>query len=522
MNEISKESILILDEDRGITELCVRALNEAGYHALGVNFPDEGIEILERQPIDVLMVAARMTGMDSRQFIEIAWQQQPGLAVVLMTGLGDIETAINYLLNRVDGILIKHFSEEELVECVQQALLHRRQKLVSMRLQALEPLLKILKNIFEVQSLDELAELVLQAMKTFLGCENAAIFLRREGMKGVFEISHGYGKVPPLSKIYKIYKPGFANVIDQSLCVGADVLEQYSLTSLLWIPIYDSEDHLGVVVAGRNKKGHDFSNIDLEVASIFIGHIAGAIRNLKEQIEIRAQRQQIEEAQELLAHIQASRPLESLMTTVAHEVNNPLQAIQSNLELVERATSPENRAYYLAVVKQELSRLREVVANMLDLYRPGQKSKTSFSINAALQQVLNLYAPKLSEQDISVHTNFAEDLPEVWGLQARMEQVFVNLIINALEAMPEGGKLFASTELQKNGISIIIKDTGHGILPENKNRVFKPFFTTKEDGHGLGLTICDNIISTEHQGKIELQANNGEGACFVMTLPFGG
>ena len=148
MNETSKTQILILDEERGITELCDRALNEAGYHAFGVNFPDEGIEILERQPIDVLIVAARMKGMDSRQFMEFAWQRQPGLAVVLMTGLGDIETAINNLLNRVDGILIKHFSEEELVECVQQALLHRRQKLVSMRLQTLEPFLKILKNIY--------------------------------------------------------------------------------------------------------------------------------------------------------------------------------------------------------------------------------------------------------------------------------------------------------------------------------------------------------------------------------------
>ena len=522
MNKVVEASILILDEDRGITDFCVHALNKAGHHAFGVNFPDEGIEILKCQPIDILMISARLKGMDSRQILEIAWQQQPGLAIVLMTGLGDIEATINSLLNRVDGVLIKQFSAAELVECVQQAIRHRSQKMVSLRLHALSPLLEILKNIFKVQSLDELAQLFLQAMTTFLKCENAAIFLRTNGTEDGFEVNYDCGKVPPLSEICKIYEPGIANTVDESPCIETGILEQYDLTTLLWSPIYDAEDYLGVVIAGRNEEGYNFSAIDLEVVSIFNEHIANAIRNIKGQIEFRTQKQQIEETRELLAHIEASRSIESLMATVAHEVNNPLQAIQSNLDLVERAASSEDRERYLSVVKKELTRLREVVVGMLDLYRPGQKSKTLFSVNDALQHTLDLFAHQFVSQNIIIHADLFENVPKIWGLQARLEQVFVNLITNAMDAMPEGGELFVSTELQKNRISIIIKDTGQGISPEGKDRIFEPFFSTKEEGHGLGLAICDNIISVQHKGKIEIRPNDEKGTSVIITLPIGG
>lgn len=522
MNQISKLEILILDEDQGITELCTQALNGGEGHVFGVNFPEEGLEILRQQPIDVLLVAARMKGMDSRQFIEIARQRRTGLAVVLMAGLGDIEMAVNSLLDRVDGLLIKQFSEEEVVACLQMAIQNRRQKLISLRFQALEPLLGILKNIFMVQDLNALAELSLEASATVFECENVAVYIRQKGDPDQFEVIKTSGKPLPLSEISKIYEPGIINLRDSSPRVAGDVLEKYGLTSLLWSPIRDSESHLGIVIIGRDEKGNDFDSLDLGVENIFNGYIAATIKSLREQIEIKAQREQIQETQDTLKHIKEAGSIGRLMANVAHEINNPLQAVQSNLDLVVRADTPQKREHYITIVKQELSRLRRIVGDMLTFYRPDQKAKTTFSINKLLQHVLDLYAPRISEQNIQVHADFYENLPDMWGWPDRIEQVFINLITNALEAMPQGGELFTSTVLQKNQISIMIKDTGHGIPPGIRNRIFDPFFTTKEKSRGLGLTICDNIITSQHQGKIEIKDTNKAGTCFIFTLPIGG
>jgi signal transduction histidine kinase len=158
---------------------------------------------------------------------------------------------------------------------------------------------------------------------------------------------------------------------------------------------------------------------------------------------------------------------------------------------------------------------------MLDFYRPGAVSSTEVDIHELLHYVLNLMAKQLEKQGVQVKTNIPEELPLVIAVGSQIQQVLINLILNSFDAMPEGGELQVRARAVKNGVEIMLQDSGPGIPDDRKPHIFEPFFSTKDGGTGLGLTVSYNII-TAHGGTLELAANNGPGACFRLYLPIGG
>jgi len=134
---------------------------------------------------------------------------------------------------------------------------------------------------------------------------------------------------------------------------------------------------------------------------------------------------------------------------------------------------------------------------------------------------LNLMAKQLSESSIKVIIDFLGTIPTINAVGSQIQQVFINLILNAMDAMPEGGILNITTRPLKDGIEIIFQDQGKGIPREKQENIFEPFFSTKDGGTGLGLTVSYNII-TAHGGSLELLSERGPGACFRIFLPIGG
>jgi len=142
-------------------------------------------------------------------------------------------------------------------------------------------------------------------------------------------------------------------------------------------------------------------------------------------------------------------------------------------------------------------------------------------LHELLDYVLNLMSKQLEKQGVQVRVDISENIPTVIAVGSQIQQVLINLILNSFDAMPDGGELQIRARATKGGVEILLQDSGSGIPEDRQPHIFEPFFSTKEGGTGLGLTVSYNII-TAHGGILELASTNGRGACFRVYLPIGG
>lgn len=210
-----------------------------------------------------------------------------------------------------------------------------------------------------------------------------------------------------------------------------------------------------------------------------------------------------------------------LAASIAHEINNPLQAISGCVDLAQATSDPEKIKRYLALASTELERLASVVRRMLDFYRPARAERVPVNVRELIEDVLLLSDKRLQHARVSVHTRWADEIPYVHGVPDQLKQVFLNLILNAIEAMPQGGTLAIRGQTIQDGghwVVLSIADSGAGVPPQDLERIFEPFFTTKPDGIGLGLAVSHSIIS-QHGGRIIVDSAPGHGTTFTIWLP---
>jgi PAS domain S-box-containing protein len=214
-----------------------------------------------------------------------------------------------------------------------------------------------------------------------------------------------------------------------------------------------------------------------------------------------------------------------LATSIAHEINNPLQAIHNSLHLVlTRPLSEEKRDRYLGMAHEEVERLITMVQRMLDFYRPSRDGMRPISLHAILENVLVMTAEQFRESAILVEQQWDERLPWVKGIGSHLKQVFLNLALNAIEAMPDGGRLTVRTrvetrypDLAERFVLVEFIDTGPGIPDQEAQTIFEPFYTTKNKGPGLGLAISYSIIE-RHEGTLSVSSSSA-GTIFRVALP---
>jgi two-component system NtrC family sensor kinase len=277
-----------------------------------------------------------------------------------------------------------------------------------------------------------------------------------------------------------------------------------------------------VLYAARDVNQPPFRESDLELFQILARQAAVALENARLYAEQLDYVRKVEESQKALLQAEKMAAAGRLSASIAHEVNNPLQAVQNCLHLAGREDLPaEKRKEYFDLARTELERLTITVRRMLDFYRPGASSLETVDIAEMLQYILNLMSKQLSEANVKVVADFFGAIPSIRAVGSQMQQVFINLILNAVDAMPEGGVLKITTRKLKNGVEIMFQDQGMGIPAEKQSNIFEPFFSTKDGGTGLGLTVSYNIV-TAHGGTLEMIPERGPGACFRIFLPIGG
>jgi signal transduction histidine kinase len=208
---------------------------------------------------------------------------------------------------------------------------------------------------------------------------------------------------------------------------------------------------------------------------------------------------------------------------IAHELNNPLSSILGLSELLADEGLPDSIKEDVVTINGEAKRAAVVVKNMLSFARKHASSKQAVQMNQVIDDVLKLRSYHWRTNNITVECNFDPALPNVMADYFQMQQVFLNIILNAEQSMEDAhgkGTLIISTARVGNIVKLTFTDDGQGIARQNLGRIFDPFFTTKEVGRGtgLGLSICYGIV-TSHSGRIYAQSEVGKGATFIVELP---
>jgi len=235
--------------------------------------------------------------------------------------------------------------------------------------------------------------------------------------------------------------------------------------------------------------------------------------------------QRIRENQAQLIQAEKLTSLGQMAASIAHEVNNPLAGVLVYTQLLSKkiagdSMSKEVALDYLSKMDSELTRSTRLIRNLLDFARQSPPTFREVDLNDVINRALDLAAHSAELQSIRVIKELDPSLPKLMADFGQLQQVCTNLILNAIQAMPEGGRLTLRTSADDGQLRIEVQDTGCGISPENMDKLFAPFFTTKEKGKGvgLGLAVTYGIIQ-RHQGRIEVQSKEGEGTTFTIHLP---
>ncbi|HNP71831.1 MAG TPA: PAS domain S-box protein [Kouleothrix sp.] len=421
----------------------------------------------------------------------------------------------------------------------------------------LNALLELSKELLPARELDTLLQRAMSnAMALVPEASCGAIYLYQSSSNRLaLRASTGFGQLPAtnvpialgvLGSAFSTRQAQAASSVDEfnALTPGLDDEQRLQLlraldlraqpTGVLAIPLVAHEQAVGVLLLLRKNGTGTFAAEARATLEGLASLAAAAIleeRSTRRAATLSNQLATLEEQQRALterlssaeaAILQAARlaAVGQLAAAIAHEINNPLYAARNCLYLLENELSDRQAGSdYLAIAREQLTRIAGIIQRMRDFYRPARGDLAPANINQLLEDTLALAG--LNARDTAIEMIFTPDhtLPDVRCNADQLRQVFLNLVLNAIEAMPDGGTLTVRTVAGQNVALIEIQDTGVGIPDDIRVHLFEPFYTNKPNGTGLGLSISAHIV-TQHNGQIEVESSAGAGSTFRVVLPY--
>jgi two-component system NtrC family sensor kinase len=227
---------------------------------------------------------------------------------------------------------------------------------------------------------------------------------------------------------------------------------------------------------------------------------------------------ELQQSQAMLIQQEKQAAFGLLAAGIAHEVGNPLAAISSLVQLLNRREADERTRERLLMVDDQLRRIQRTLRELVDFSRPANNAPTLCDAHSAVNAALNIAKYYKRMKGKRIVTAYASGIPPIRVVRDQLVQVVLNLILNALDATEEGSTIVLRTMIQQGALRIEICDDGHGIAPAHHDRIFQPYFTTKETGTGLGLFVCRNIVEHQLHGRIELTKSSPSGTQFSLIL----
>jgi two-component system NtrC family sensor kinase len=507
------------------------------FHVVTAESGERGLEILNERPVAVVLSDHKMPGMTGVDFLSRARGLDPKAIRILVTAYGDADTlsgAIN------DGSIYRYIAKpwrpEDLRLAVKRAIevyaLDREREELLRELTILNRVAQTINRELEIRPL---LDLLLGSVVDELGFDGAAVLLFDEAGKSLrLERCAPLGPVAsdlegfeiPLAKA-----PEFARrlragesqtlSIEQSIGYSPPIrhwVTEVAAEEILVVPLVGKTEVLGALAVDNRRGGASFQAAERLLVDGFATQAAIAIANAPRVEALRHSRSHVVRADRL-------GTVGTLAAGIAHEINNPLVSIQTFLSLAPEKRDEQDGDFwgdYHKLALSEVDRIRGLVATMGRLARDGGEQATPAlcSLGPIVEEVVRLVAHEAQEAEVSVDAEVDLDTPKVLVVREQLHQVMLNLILNAIHATPEGGRVTLRIWGDDEAACIEVHDTGCGIPDEHLERIFDPFFTTKgpDHGTGLGLMICHRIV-TDHGGSIEVESGGSSGSTFRVRLP---
>jgi two-component system NtrC family sensor kinase len=423
----------------------------------------------------------------------------------------------------------------------------------------LSTILTISAALLITHEIDTILQLVVrEAVDLFPGTSGASLFLvdqagmrlrlmvSSSGRVGAFALRPGQGLagrafLSPRAMLIAgpALEEALSELSETQRAQERGALTYWPPSSALLTPLRIEDTRLGALVVYGNQNPHLIHPRDIPFAQALADLTAVAIAEHRQRTRAAALQRDLDQTQSLHAEAQArlsaaqAQLLQSaklaavgeLAASVAHEINNPLYAARNSLYLVEQDMPPDApQRHFLTIAQNELGRIARIITRMRDFYRPARDELELTEVNDLLAETIELVQTHLRHGHVTVTASFCPNLPLLVAHPDQLRQVFLNLMLNACDAMPNGGQLHISTELScrnerdEQWVVVAVRDTGVGINPEHMPHLFEPFYTTKPQGTGLGLAISAHIV-TQHGGHIQVESTPGVGSTFTVLLP---
>jgi signal transduction histidine kinase len=252
----------------------------------------------------------------------------------------------------------------------------------------------------------------------------------------------------------------------------------------------------------------------------YLSQLNQALRENKTELEARiAERtRELQEAQAHVLHQEKMAAFGLLAAGIAHEVGNPLTSISSMVQILQRREGDPYTLNKLALVSGQLQRIRTTLRELIEFSRPASSERTRVSLGEILDEALNIAKYYKRPRGRISSPSLPPDLPPLFAVRDQLAQVFLNLVLNAIDATDRDGRIDLAVVRRAGGVEVRVRDNGSGISPENAARLFQPYFTTKKHGTGLGLFVTRQLVA-EHGGTVTFESRVGEGTTFRVFLP---
>jgi signal transduction histidine kinase len=307
--------------------------------------------------------------------------------------------------------------------------------------------------------------------------------------------------------VLRAYRNQLYIVFGISLALGVALVIFYS--RVLSQPVVQLAD-------GFTEVSREVKKIRFLPGCVKLQSLSSAIEKMKSSILQQEQEKSRQESVELTKNLAAG---------IAHEIKNPINTMGLTVDYLQSNLSPENpekRYEFFKLsdhLKNELGRINRIVESFMRLTKPNVFNFEQDDINAVVRDAVALFENEVSKEGVEIRTELEEDIPPVKIDRDKMNQVFYNLVINAIEAMPRGGEItIRSRRTSDKMVEVVVFDTGVGIPGEDMEGIFSPYFTTKKQGFGLGLSLIQNIIH-RHRGRIIINSEKGVGTQIIIQLP---
>jgi signal transduction histidine kinase len=445
----------------------------------------------------------------------------------------NIDLLFRVLGFNIAGIVLGKISDESI---------HFKEEL-SKRIKELTYLFEVSRAIISSIKLDKLLDTILDSLLRIIGAKRGSLLLLDEETGEMrIKAARGLGEEIQKKTVLKLGQGISGKVAETGKPVLVKNIEkdprfrrkselQYESKSFLSFPLLCAP--LGVrgrikgVINISDKAGKkEFEERDLELVSILGSQAAIAIENaslygeLEEKIStLEKMNRELKETQEQLIRSAKLASMGELAAGVAHEIDNPLSVISGNIQLLlNKIEKGDSSREELGIIQRASERCGKIVESLLEYSRISQYKVEPLNVNELIEETLSLVEYQTSLQNIDIKKHLDPQLPQVKADADRIRQVFLNLLLNAKDAMSQGGELTLTTKKEGKFVEIEFKDTGCGIPEEDIPKLFNPFFSTKEKGTGLGLSVSQRIMEN-HRGDIRVRGKLGEGSVFTVVLP---